>query len=218
MHIKEGDIMQNTPLYVKINDKIVVTNPKVYIKDVAKVYCRDSRITKKVENMVLGCILEDEDTKIVYSIMYVVDMITKEFPDTHIVNMGEEDFVVEYLVKKKDRVYSKLLKSIKLVILVLIVFFGSGFTIMTFNADVDVANLFEKINKLFLGHKKGHKVLEISYSVGIGLGILLFFNHFTKKKAYKQPSPIHVEMRNYEKNINDAIMKDASREGFVKDI
>jgi hypothetical protein len=66
--------------------------------------------------MVLGCILEDEDTKIVYSIMYVVDMITKEFPDTHIVNMGEEDFVVEYLVKKKDRVYSKLLKSIKLVI------------------------------------------------------------------------------------------------------
>ena len=210
--------MQNTPLYIKINDKIVVTNPKVYMKDIAKMYCRDSSLTKKVENMVLTSILEDEDTKVVFSIMYVVDKISKEFPDTHIVNMGEEDFVVEYLVKEKDSGFVKLWKTIKLIILVLIVFLGSGFTIMTFNSDVDVANLFEKINKLFLGHKKGYKVIEISYSIGIGLGVLLFFNHFNKKKAYKEPSPIHVEMRNYEKDINDAIMKDASREGFVKDI
>ena len=44
--------MQNTPLYIKINDKIVITNPKIYLKDIAKVYCRDSSISKKVENMV----------------------------------------------------------------------------------------------------------------------------------------------------------------------
>ena len=210
--------MQNTPLYIKINDKIVITNPKIYLKDIAKVYCRDSSISKKVENMVIGVISEDEDTKIVYSIMFIVDKISKEFPQTHIVNMGEEDFVVEYLVKKKNERLERFIRSIKLVILVLIVFFGSGFTIMTFNSDVDVAHLFEKINKLVLGEKKGHKVIEIAYSIGIGIGILLFFNHFSKKKAFKQPSPLHVEMRTYEKDVNTAIINDASRENLIKDI
>ena len=208
--------MQNIPLYIKINDKIVITNSKVYIKDVAKIYCRDRSIEKQVQNMVIGCIAEDEDTKIVYSIMYIVDKISKAFPNTHIVNMGEEDFVVEYLVKKKKE--TNVSKVIKLVIISLIVFFGSGFTIMTFNSDVDVAKLFEKINKLVLGNRKGYKIIEIAYSIGIGLGILLFFNHFSKKKANKQPSPIHVEMRTYEKDINTAILKDASRQGMVKDI
>ncbi|MBE5934478.1 MAG: stage V sporulation protein AA [Lachnospiraceae bacterium] len=210
--------MENTPIYIKINEKIAVTNPKIYIKDVAKVYCRDNTIAKKVQNIVIGTIMEDENTKIVYSIMYVIDKITREFPNTHIVNMGEEDFVVEYLVKPKFRKCAKCMKIIKLIILSLIVFFGAGFTIMTFNSDVDVAHVFDKVNKLVLGERKGHKVIEIAYSVGIGIGILLFFNHFSRRKANKQPSPIHVEMRTYEKDVSTAIIQDASRQGAIKDI
>ena len=50
------------------------------------------------------------------------------------------------------------------------------------------------------------------------LGIIVFFNHFSKKKLTTDPTPIHVEMRNYEKQINEAIIQDASREGKTIDV
>ena len=209
--------MQNIPLYIKINEKIVVTNPKIYVKDIAKIYCRDSSVQKNVENLLVKTIKEDEDIKIVYSIMYIIDMISKQFPQTQIINLGEQDFIIEYLINKKSK-YANTLKILKVVFLAIIVFLGSGFTIMSFNSDVDITSLFDKINKLVLGTKKGHNVIQISYSIGIGIGIILFFNHFSKKKAKEQPSPIHVEMRSYEKDLNQAIIEDASRNGTVNDI
>ena len=209
--------MQNIPLYIKINEKVVVTKPKIYVKDIAKIYCRDSSVQKNVENLIVKTIREDEDIKIVYSIMYIIDKISKQFPQTQIINLGEKDFIIEYLINKKNR-YANVLKYSKVVFLALIVFIGSGFTIISFNSDVDIVGLFDKINKLVLGTKKGHNVIQISYSVGIGIGIILFFNHFSKKKSKEQPSPIHVEMRSYEKDLNQAIIEDASRNGTVKDI
>ena len=58
-------------------------------------------------------------------------------------------------------------------------FFGAGFSIMTFNNDVDVGGLFSQIYTQVTGQTSGHfTVLEITYSIGIGLGVLFFFNHF----------------------------------------
>ena len=45
--------MENIPLYIKIEQKNVVTNTKVFIKDIAKLYCKNSSISKKVGDLVL---------------------------------------------------------------------------------------------------------------------------------------------------------------------
>lgn len=207
--------MENIPLYIKIEQKNVVTNTKVFIKDIAKLYCKNSSISKKVGDLVLTSISNKENQKIMFSIMFVIDMISKQFPEVEIINMGESDFIVEYLVPKK---HSLFFEYIKAAIVALIAFFGSGFTIMSFNSDVDVAHLFDKINKLLLGTKNGHNVIEIAYSIGIGLGIILFFNHFSRKKLQKDLTPIQIEMRTYEQDMNTAFIKDAEREGKTKDI
>ena len=130
---------------------------------------------KSISNMVLAHIKEEEDIKIVYSIMYVIDKISKQFPNTQIFNLGGEGFILEYLVNNKKM--NNLVEILKVLLLATIFFFGSGFTIMTFNADVDVAHLFDKLNKLVLGTTKGYSVIQIAYSIGIGIGILIFFNH-----------------------------------------
>ena len=151
--------MHNIPLYIKINEKVVVTNPKIYVKDIAKIYCRDSSVQKNVENLIVKTIREDEDIKIVYSIMYIIDKISKQFPQTQIINLGEKDFIIEYLINKKNR-YANALNYSKVVFLALIVFIGSGFTIMSFNSDVDITNLFDKINKL--GSSPQHSSEEVA--------------------------------------------------------
>ena len=55
--------------------------------------------------------------------------------------------------------------------------------------------------------------LLLFYSIGIPLGILGFYNHFSASKVKEDPTPIHIEMRNYEEEMNKAIVADASREG-----
>lgn len=207
--------MQILPLYIKIEQKNVVTNTTVLIKDIAKIYCTNNSISKKVGDMTLTTITGKENQKIMFSIMFVIDMISKQFPEVEIINMGEPDFIIEYLVPKK---HSLCFEYIKAAIVALIAFFGSGFTIMSFNADVSVAKLFDKINRLLLGTKNGHNVIEIAYSIGIGLGIILFFNHFSRKKLQQDLTPIQIEMRTYEQDMNTAFIKDAEREGKTKDI
>ena len=108
------------------------------------------------------------------------------------------------------------MEYVKTALLILIVFFGAAFTIMTFNTDVSVGEVFSKFYELVMGQKetKG-SILEISYSVGLAIGILGFYNHFSAKKEDEDPTPIHIEMRQYEEDMNKAIIKTASREGKV---
>ena len=54
-------------------------------------------------------------------------------------------------------------------------------------------------------------MLEICYSIGIALGILIFFNHFGKKRFSVDPTPMEVQMRLYENDIQTALVENASR-------
>ena len=92
-------------------------------------------------------------------------------------------------------------------------FFGGGFSIMNFNNDVDIPALFEQIYTQITGqHATGFAVLEISYSIGIGLGVLFFFNHFGRMKITDDPTPMQVQMRLYEDDVNTTIIEDDSRQ------
>lgn len=57
----------------------------------------------------------------------------------------------------------------------------------------------------------GVMILEISYSVGLILGVTLFFNHFEKRKVTLDPTPIEVQMRLYEEQVETTVIRNASR-------
>ena len=59
----------------------------------------------------------------------------------------------------------------------------------------------------------GLNVLEVSYSIGLAAGIILFFNHVGGRRITKDPTPIEVAMRNYEKDVDMALIETADREG-----
>ena len=87
------------------------------------------------------------------------------------------------------------------------------FSIMTFNNDVDVGTLFSNIYTQVTGQPDtGFTILEISYSIGIGLGVLIFFNHFGKMKLSSDPSPMQVQMRLYEDDVDTTIIEQKNRE------
>lgn len=203
--------MKSNVVYLKIPQSAQVVNRKILLQDVAEIFTADAEMGKEIGNIILYTVSGDKNQKLIFSVMKIIQVIQKEFPNIEVENIGESDFVVEYkipLTPKKGMEYCKL------VILSLIVFIGAAFTIMTFNTDVSVGEVFDNLYFLVTGMKKSNgSILEIAYSIGILVGILGFYNHFKGQKLHDDPTPIHIEMRNYEEEMNKAIIKDADREG-----
>ena len=203
--------MKPEEVYLKLPQSGQVVNRKIFLKDVAEIYTSDTGTQKKIGDIILYTVSGDKNQKLIFSVMKLIETIQKEHPGLKIINIGEPDFIVEY---KMPIAPKKGMEYFKLVILSLVVFLGAAFTIMTFNTDVSVGEVFDNLYYLVTGTKKNSgSVLEIAYSAGILLGILGFYNHFKGQKLHDDPTPIHIEMRNYEEEMNKAIIKDADREG-----
>ena len=205
--------MKSGVVYIKLPQNAQVVNRKILLQDVAEIYTADAEMGKKIGDIILYTVGGDKNQKLIFSVMKVIHLIQNEFPGIEVENIGESDFVVEY---KMPLTPKKAMEYTKLVLLSLIVFIGAAFTIMTFNTDVSVGEVFDNLYYLVTGVKKeGGSILEVAYSIGILAGILGFYNHFKGQKLHDDPTPIHIEMRNYEEEMNKAIIKDADREGKI---
>lgn len=194
-------------VYVKFDRSYMVYDRKVNVGDVASVFCEDKKILARVRAVRLINIPDVKKGMYVFSVMGIIKRILAECPGIEINNVGESDFVIEY---KKSPKINKLWQFMKIVITCLIVFVGSMFTIMAYNNDVAVPELFAKIYE-WVSPGQNSGVLEASYCVGLTLGIAVFYNHFAGKKLSDKPTPIMVQMRSYEEDVDTAIIEQASR-------
>lgn len=202
-------------LYVKIEQRIQVQNKQITMKDIGTFYCYNKKISQTVEKEIFYTLPENASKENMFTITKVYEVIHRVYPNIVIENLGEQDFIVEY---QKERNKSKILEYLKAAFASLIIFVGAAFTIMTFDEDVSVAILFDRIYKAVMGTTKtGGSTLEFFYCLGLPLGIFVFYNHFKKKEEAKDPTPIEIEMRNYEEEMNKAMIKTASREGKTID-
>lgn len=202
-------------LYVKIEQNVLVRKRELCLEDVATLYSVNKSLVQTLNKLRFYVMKKGENSMVTFTIMKVYETIHKEYPNLEIVSLGEKDFIVNYVESEPNK-WAQYGKTIGVC---LILFFGAAFTIMTFDEDVNVAGVFEKIYRLLgaIAYEK-YGVLEIAYSIGIPIGVLVFYNHFKKKNAVEDPTPIEIEMRNYEEQMNKAMIKNASREGKTIDV
>lgn len=208
--------MNKNVIYIKVPQKVQVSHSNIRLVDIGKYYGSDIQKIEKIKELPLDN-LEKEHGKIyVYSILKIIQIICDAYPEISIVNIGENDFVLEYKRPSKEKLFLEYLKT---TFVALIIFFGSAFTIMTFNTDVSVKDVFDLAYLLMMGKpKEGGSILEITYSIGLPVGMIVFFNHFSKLKVKKDPTPIQIEMRLYEEDVNRTLIENSSREGETIDI
>lgn len=207
--------MKNEIIYIKAEQNTKVSNKKVFLRDIVKLYSTDTVMADKLNGQVVMMIKANEDTKYVFSILKIIELISKEYPGVEVINMGETDFIVEYKLPGKP---NKTKEYIKAAIVCLVVFFGAAFSIMTFNTDVSVGDVFDKAYGLVLGQGAEHgRIVEIAYSIGLPIGIIVFYNHFSRFKIHTDPTPIQVQMRSFEEDVNKAVIQNSSREGKTLD-
>ena len=83
---------------------------------------------------------------------------------------------------------------------------------MAFHNDIGIRSVFEEIYSLTLKEvPEGVGIIELTYCLGLFVGITVFFNHIGKKKFRDDPTPISVAMHNYERDVNQSIIENADR-------
>ena len=143
------------------------------------------------------------------SVLDVIRLITQTDPSIQVENLGEKDFIIDYQKPKAPKILWEWLKT---GFVCVICFCGAAFAIMTFNNDASVTDVFGEIYRMVLGQEAGEfTVLELSYSIGLALGVILFFNHFCAWKVNTDPTPLEVEMRLYEDNISKTVIQNDGR-------
>ena len=79
--------------------------------------------------------------------------------------------------------------------------------------------MFGQIYQLVTGRTSdGFTILEITYSIGLIVGILIFFNHFGKKRFTVDPTPMEIQMRLYENDIQTTLIENSERRGEEIDV
>ncbi|MEE1526125.1 MAG: stage V sporulation protein AA [Blautia sp.] len=196
-------------LYIQTEKNVEVQSPEIYLQDVAKLTCNDNKVLNRNKVRKVFSIPNGTPGRYVISAVDLVHAVAKEEPNVDITHIGEANLVVTYEKAKHQQKWYSWLKTLLVCVLT---FFGGAFSIMTFNTDVDTANLFSKIYTQFTGEiASGPTILEFTYSVGIGIGVIFFFNHFGKGKLTQDPTPVEVQMRLYEDDVNKTLIADKNR-------
>jgi len=193
-------------IYIKPVKKISLTEvDKITINDVAEVIAA-TEVAQKVKQMKLMDIqITGKKANFLVSIMDIIKVIKKSYPEYTVNNVGAQETVVQYATQKsKDIAWWKWLK-IAFIALVLMV--GSSTAIMSFHTDGQIPKVFENYYLIFLGQNTDRpNLILIPYAIGLALGGVVFFNQFMGKKVTDDPTPIEVEMALYETQINETVI------------
>lgn len=203
-------------LYIKGEKNTELTKRDVTLGDLLMMQCVNKEILPRIKTLKVFKFSDQGKKRYVISVLKLIDIIQTEFPGVEVENLGEIDMIVTYEDQKTPGPVTHFLKA---ALVVAITFIGSAFSIMAFNNDSGIVKIFGQIYEQVMGKTStGFTVLEFSYCLGLMIGILVFFNHFGKRKFSVDPTPMEIEMRTYEDDIYTTLIQEASREGDEIDV
>lgn len=192
-------------IYIKPMEKVqMVQKREVLLRDVAEVFV-GGQTKGEAEKIVVFQIPSDRKKTYLLSVIDLIQALNQKYPDATVSNVGEMDILIEYLPKEEKK--TKGWTLVKVAFVSMILFIGAATTIMCFHTDVQLPLIFQNIYYIFYGeNREMPALLSIPYSIGLGLGIIIFFNHFSKVSLTEDPTPIEIEMTTYEKETNVSVI------------
>ena len=133
-------------LYVKMSQSKELTDGVVTVGDVAQLQCKNEAIVNRIKTEKLLRDHTGGKKRYVVSIMEIIGISDRLFENVSVQNIGETECVVEF----KNRIAKNpVLNVVKVIIVCVLLFFGAGFSIMSFNNDIDVSKMFSQIVSRF---------------------------------------------------------------------
>ena len=212
--------MKETTLYIALEQSILVDSPCIKIGDISSIFCKDKSIDNKVRELQVTHLPSNTKAQVVVTVMKLIEIINNEFENLTIETIGNSETIIYYDSGRKKGTFKQ---RAKVVLLMLISFFGTAFSIMSYNQDSGTLGLLEGLYIIFTGDTV--EVLSpslaigiVCYCIGLTIGMIIFFNHGINKRLTDDPTPLQVQMRLYEQDVNKCIVIDSTRHKKTIDV
>ncbi|GGF87453.1 stage V sporulation protein AA [Paenibacillus abyssi] len=193
-------------LYLRLKKRITIKpGETVTLGQAARLLVDPERKTN-FEQLVLYHHQQTDGNRYVIDMLHIIKTIRQADRSITIEPYGDPQLLVIISAKPlKPRI-------MVLVLAWLLLFFGAGLAIMNFHTDVSMREVHIRLSELVTGTKQEHPVwFQIPYSFGIGLGMILFFNHLFRKRFNEEPNPLEVELYQYQENVNTYVIAEEMR-------
>lgn len=195
-------------IFLKMRHRVQVRpHATVRVGDVAQVVAN-----KRIDDILqvpVYTVQKKERNIVIIDVMHVMKALMAVVPHDDIQPLGPSQTIVEVVYEKKRWGY------LYVPIVWLLLFVGSGLTIMNFHEDVSMQQVQQRLYRVITGEQVEKPLwFQIPYSLGIGLGMILFFNHFFKKRINEEPSPLEVEMFQYQQSLDQYVIMHENKEAM----
>ncbi|MEJ9232611.1 stage V sporulation protein AA [Peribacillus butanolivorans] len=194
-------------VYIRMRNRVQVKgNQTVMIKDIARIIGPEE-VIQIIEETFLLTVKKEDKNIIVIDLAQLIMAIRKVDPQIDVQTFGPSQTIIEVIYSKKKMSY------LTFALVWFLLFIGAGMTIMNFHVDVSMGEVHQKVFTLITGKLDEKPLLiQIPYSFGLGIGMILFFNHFFKKRFNEEPSPLEVEMFNYQQDLDRYVTMNENKE------
>lgn len=194
-------------VYIRMRNRVQVKgNQTVRIKDIARIIGPEE-VIPIIEEIILLTVKKEDRNIIVIDLAQVIMAIRKMDQTIELETFGPSQTIIEIILSKKKMSY------LTFALVWFLLFVGGGMTIMNFHVDVSMGEVHQKIFTIITGKVEDKPLLiQIPYSFGLGIGMILFFNHFFKKRFNEEPSPLEVEMFNYQQDLDSYVIMNENKE------
>lgn len=199
-------MMENT-VYIQMKRRLTINkSSSMKLGEMAQIIAPE-RMKDLHQMVVLSKTSDIEKKFIVLDVMTVISKITSRYPDSDIQVIGPSETIIELVEKRRS------VPSFLFVLVWLLLFVGSGLAIMNFHEETSMQTMHQKIYWMMTGKINSTPyIVQIPYSLGLGLGMILFFNHLFKKRINKEPSPLEIEMFNYQQDLDQYVVLNKHKE------
>lgn len=198
-------------IYLKMRNRLQVYPAyELTVADVAQVV-GDCDVVDKVKEQLVYKITEQDKTHVVIDVMKVIHVIQEHAPELQLNLLGPAQTVVEIVYEKKA------VNPVFFALVWLLLFAGAGLAIIYFHEDVSMQQVHQRLYYMITGKVNDKPLLfQIPYSIGLGVGMILFFNHVFQKRINEEPSPLEVEMFQYQQSLDQYVMVNENKESMKK--
>ncbi|MDQ0976087.1 stage V sporulation protein AA [Neobacillus niacini] len=204
------NVLEKT-IYIRMRNRVLAKpEESIYLDDIAQIIAPET-IIPKIKKLKVHQISVHDRNIVIIDVMKVIRLISNLIENADVQTIGPAQTIVEVILKKKQM-------SLPFFILIwFLLFFGSAMAIMNFHDDVSMRSVQEKLYKIITGVEDTKPwIFQIPYSIGLGLGMILFFNHVFQKRINEEPSPLEVEMFNYQMDLDNYVIIHENKESMKR--
>ncbi|MCA0970282.1 stage V sporulation protein AA [Halobacillus litoralis] len=197
-----------TPVYIRLKQAVKVDSlSEVRLGHIARV-AGPKRYSHSLHDLLVHHITPKDQNIVVIDGISIIDKVIRKFPTLDVELLGPSECVVHIEKAKKK-------PSIVMIIGIwILLFIGAAMAIMNFHYDVSMLEVQQKLHFMLTGEEAEHPLwIQVPYSIGLGIGMILFFNHWFKKRFNEEPSPLEVEVFKYQEDLDHYVAIHENKEG-----